>query len=188
MPFVRNRLYSPGYPFGNEEGEDDRNRFRLEEKIKVMYQERVQLAVDLRKQGYNCCQCVVGAFGDLYGFTREQSLAMSSAFGHGIGGMKDICGAAMGLFMLAGLETGTTRPKDPEGQGRVNKLVQELAQEFVRRNGALRCGDLLALPKPPAPETPNPDAEGKYYLNPCILKIQIAAEIWCETLDRLRKA
>ena len=72
-----------------------------------MYEERVALAAELHKQGHNCCQAVVAAFGDLYGFTREQSLKMSAAYGGGIGRMKETCGAALGLFMLAGLETGT---------------------------------------------------------------------------------
>ena len=67
-----------------------------------MYEERVALAAELHKQGHNCCQSVVAAFGDLYGFTREQCLKMSAAYGGGIGRMKETCGAALGLFMLAG--------------------------------------------------------------------------------------
>ena len=152
----------------------------------TMYEERIALAADLHKQGHNCCQSVVAAFGDLYGFDREQSLKMSAAFGGGIGRMKETCGAALGLFMLAGLETGTTLPKDPEGQKRTFALVQELAHEFVKRNGALRCADLLNLPKAPAPDTPNPDSNGQYYFIPCNQKVRIAAEIWCEYLDKLR--
>ena len=39
-------------------------------------EERIELAVSLFKEGYNCSQSVVAAFADLYGFTREQALKM----------------------------------------------------------------------------------------------------------------
>ena len=39
---------------------------------------RVERAVQLFKEGYNCSQSVVGAFADLYGFTQEQALLMSA--------------------------------------------------------------------------------------------------------------
>ena len=151
-----------------------------------MYEERISRAAELHQEGYNCCQAVVAAFGDLYGFSKEQSLKMSAAFGGGIGGMKDICGAAMGIFLLAGLETGSTTPRDGEGKKRTFGLVQELAEAFKKRNGALRCADLLNLPKAPAPQTPNPDEKGNYYLNSCTEKVRIAADLWCKALDRLR--
>lgn len=40
---------------------------------------RVERAVQLFKEGYNCSQSVVGAFADLYGFTQEQALLMSAS-------------------------------------------------------------------------------------------------------------
>ena len=71
-----------------------------------MYEERVDKAVELFKEGYNCAQSVVAAFADLYGFTQEQAFRMAASFGGGIGRMRETCGAACGLFLLAGLETG----------------------------------------------------------------------------------
>ena len=62
-------------------------------------EERVNLAVSLFKEGYNCSQSVVAAFADLYGFTREQALKMSASFGGGIGRMRQTCGAACGLCL-----------------------------------------------------------------------------------------
>ncbi|MEG1546251.1 MAG: C-GCAxxG-C-C family protein, partial [Bacteroides sp.] len=67
-------------------------------------EERIQRAVELFKSGYNCSQSVVAAFADLYGYTEEQALKMSASFGGGIGRMRETCGAACGMFMLAGLE------------------------------------------------------------------------------------
>ena len=44
-------------------------------------EERIEKAVALFKEGFNCSQAVVAAFADKYGFTQEQSLKMSASFG-----------------------------------------------------------------------------------------------------------
>ncbi|MBQ5784043.1 MAG: C_GCAxxG_C_C family protein, partial [Bacteroidales bacterium] len=67
----------------------------------INLEERVERAVALFKEGYNCSQSVVAAYADLYGFTMEQSLKMSASFGAGIGRMRETCGAACGMFLLA---------------------------------------------------------------------------------------
>lgn len=110
--------------------------------------ERVEKAVELFKNGYNCSQSVVAAFADMYGFSEEQALRMSASFGGGIGRMRQTCGAACGMFMLAGLETGAVDGKDREGKAANYALVQELAEEFKRRNGSMVCAELLGLKKP----------------------------------------
>ena len=48
-------------------------------------EERIEKAVSLFKEGYNCSQSVVGAYADLYGFTFEQAIHISASFGGGIG-------------------------------------------------------------------------------------------------------
>ena len=67
-------------------------------------EERIEKAVNFFKEGYNCSQSVVAAYADLYGFTHEQALHMAASFGGGIGRMRETCGAACGMFLLAGLE------------------------------------------------------------------------------------
>lgn len=110
-------------------------------------EDRIQKAVELFKSGYNCSQSVVAAFADMYGFTQEQAVRMSASFGGGIGRMRETCGAACGLFLIAGLETGATEATDREGKAANYAVVQELAAEFKKRNGSLICGVLLGLKK-----------------------------------------
>ena len=98
-------------------------------------EDRIQRAVEFFKSGYNCSQSVVAAFADMYGFTEEQAFRMSASFGGGIGRMRETCGAACGMFLLAGLETGATDGTDKEGKAANYALVQELAAEFRKRNG-----------------------------------------------------
>ena len=53
-------------------------------------EERIEKAVALFKEGYNCSQSVVAAFADMYGFTQEQALKMAASFGGGIGRMRSV--------------------------------------------------------------------------------------------------
>lgn len=153
-----------------------------------METERIEKAVSLFKEGYNCSQSVVAAFADKYGFTREQALRMSASFGGGIGRMRETCGAACGMFLLAGLETGAVDGADREGKAANYALVQELAEEFKRRNGALKCADLLGLSQQgPVVSTPEARTALYYAKRPCAKMVEEAARIWCEYLEKQRK-
>ena len=153
-----------------------------------MEEERIEMAVSLFKEGFNCSQSVVAAFADKYGFTREQALKMSASFGGGIGRMRETCGAACGLFLLAGLETGATEGADRNGKAANYALVQELAEEFKQRNGALRCADLLGLSKKePVVSTPEARTEKYYAKRPCVKMVEEAARIWCEYLENIER-
>lgn len=147
-------------------------------------EERIEKAVALFKEGYNCSQSVVAAFADRYGFTREQALRMSASFGGGIGRMRETCGAACGLFMLAGLETGAVDGADRGGKAANYALVQQLAEEFKKRNGALKCAELLGLSKKePVVSTPEARTPQYYAKRPCIKMVEEAARIWYEYLE-----
>lgn len=147
-------------------------------------EERIEKAVELFKQGFNCSQSVVAAFADMYGFTNEQALKMSASFGGGIGRMRETCGAACGLFMLAGLEKGATEGADREGKAANYALVQQLAAEFKKRNGSLRCADLLGLAKKePIISTPEARTDAYYKKRPCAKMIEEAARIWVEYME-----
>ena len=153
-----------------------------------MEEKRIEMAVSLFKEGFNCSQSVVVAFADKYGFTREQALKMSASFGGGIGRMRETCGAACGLFLLAGLETGATEGADRNGKAANYALVQELAEEFKQRNGALRCADLLGLSKKePVVSTPEARTDQYYAKRPCVKMVEEAARIWCEYLQKQGK-
>ena len=151
-----------------------------------MEDKRIEKAVALFKEGFNCSQSVVAAFADEYGFTQEQALRMSASFGGGIGRMRETCGAACGMFILAGLETGSADPTDREGKAANYAFVQELAEEFRRENGSLICAELLGL-RERKPQEPNPEERtAAYYAKrPCAQMVETAARIWA---NRKKKA
>ncbi len=151
-----------------------------------MMEDRIQRAVDLFRAGYNCSQSVCAAFADMYGYTEEQALRMSASFGGGIGRMRMTCGAACGMFVLAGLETGCVDGKDKDGKEANYRVVQELAGEFVRRNGSLICGELLGLTSKHQELNPVPELRtSEYYKKrPCLKTVEEAARIWVEYLEK----
>ena len=107
---------------------------------------RAQRAVDLFKQGFNCSQAVFASCADLYGVTDEQlALRLAASFGGGMGRMRLVCGAASGMFMLAGLHNGSCTPHDSDGKMANYAFVQQLAGEFKGKYGSLICAELLGL-------------------------------------------
>ena len=110
---------------------------------------------------------------------------MSASFGGGIGRMRMTCGAACGMFVLAGLESGCIEGADKEGKEANYRIVQQLADEFVRRNGSLICAELLGLAKKkhddPVPEV---RTEEYYKKRPCVKTVEQAARIWSELLEK----
>lgn len=148
-------------------------------------EERIEKAVALFREGYNCSQSVVAAFADLYGFTQEQALMMSASFGGGIGRMRETCGAACGMFLLVGLETGCTDPKDNAGKGANYAVVQELAARFREENGSIVCAELLGLREKKdtgigAPCAPEARTAEYYKKRPCVEMVRTAARIFAE--------
>lgn len=151
-------------------------------------EDRVQRAVELFKEGFNCSQSVCAAFAEQYGYTQEQALRMSASFGGGIGRMRMTCGAACGMFLLAGLHTGCTDGADRSGKEANYKLVQQLADEFVRRNGSLICAELLGLPSHRNTDTQPEKRTAEYYKKrPCVQMVEEAARIWAEYLESEKK-
>lgn len=151
-------------------------------------EERIECAIELFKSGYNCSQSVVAAFADMYGFTKEQALHMSASFGGGIGRMRETCGAACGMFLLAGLEKCAIDGADREGKAANYALVQELAAEFKKRNGALNCSELLGLRKQtPVSSVPEERTSQYYAKRPCAKMVEEAARIWVEYLQKNKK-
>ena len=95
------------------------------------------------------------------------------------------CGAACGMFILAGLETGCVEGKDREGKEANYRLVQQLAEKFVKRNGSLICGELLGVTPSRIGFDPVPEAQTPEYYKkrPCLKTVEEAARIWVEYLQ-----
>ena len=60
-------------------------------------------AAELFLGGYNCAQAVAVAFCDVTGLEEKQAARMASAFGGGMGRMREVCGAVSGMMLILSL-------------------------------------------------------------------------------------
>ncbi len=144
---------------------------------------RAQKAVELFKQGYNCSQAVFASCADIYGIKDENlALRLAASFGGGMGRMRLVCGAASGMFMLAGLQNGSATPHDTEGKMANYAFVQQLAGAFKAQYGSLICAELLGLA--PRSQDPQPEARTQQYYEkrPCPEMIAEAVRIYLRNL------
>ena len=147
-----------------------------------MKYDHTEKAVTLFTQGCNCAQAIFVAFCDVTGMDEELAKRLSSSFGGGMGRMRLVCGAASGMFMLAGLQNGSSTPHDSEGKMANYAFVQQLAGEFKNQYGSLICAELLGLA--PKPEEPKPaERTPQYYeKRPCSEMIAQAVRIYLRSL------
>ena len=149
---------------------------------------RAQRAVELFKEGFNCSQSVFASCADLYGITDESlALRLSASFGGGMGRMRLVCGAASGMFMLAGLHNGSSTPHDNAGKMANYALVQDLAGQFKNTYGSLICAELLGLaprgsiqPSDPQPSERTPQY---YEKRPCPEMIAESVRIFLRRIE-----
>ena len=148
-----------------------------------MYEDRIEKAYALFMKGYNCAQSVTAAFADLYGLTEEQALLASASFGGGMGRMRLTCGTVTGMFLLAGLESGTTNPDDRELKARNYAMVRELAERFKAENGSIVCSELLQMGNKTESAMPSERTAAYYKKRPCPKLVRCAARIYAQMLE-----
>ena len=168
-------------------------------------EQRARLAAENFRAGYNCAQSVALAFADAYGIGEPLMARIAASFGAGIGRMRETCGAACAIFLLAGLEVSNAAddvlPHDaPESlnpypdisvKRKDYEVVQRLAADFRSAAGSIVCRELLGLNKLRAdgklPQIailpdPEPRTEEYYRKRPCVRMVETAARIYVKYL------
>ena len=115
-------------------------------------QERVAFARQCHAEGYNCCQAVIMACGDLVGLPEEAAYT-GFCFGAGMN-CGSICGALTGGLMVLGAalprqDVMENRPIARAAAVELEKRFHEkfgtmLCSDIVRQNGKRICGDCIA--------------------------------------------
>lgn len=125
----------------------------------------------LFREGCNCAQSVSAAFSAEMGMTPEQVKRLTIGFGAGVGRMREVCGAVLGMtFVISALYD--------EDKASIYERVQTVAEEFRQKEGSLVCRDLLGLTAS-GPDSPTPEARtADYYASrPCPKLVRDAADI-----------
>ncbi len=138
---------------------------------------RGRKAADFFRQGYNCAQAVVLAFGDELKLDQQTLAKLASSFGGGMGRLREVCGAVSGMFLMYGLLEGYDNPADYEGKKEQYRAVQEMAEVFKEKHGSITCSDILKKPSGPEDYRPEERTELYYESRPCEQCVYDAAEI-----------
>lgn len=163
---------------------------------------REKRAMELFREGYNCCQSVALAFADVIGektgMNPEQIAAVTSGFGGGFARLREVCGSVSGMTFVAGALC--PAPPDPSAHAdsgaavvdaaakearRANyAMVQKMATCFREENGSIICRELLGL-RTAGKEQPMPsDRTPEYYAaRPCERLVGSAARILAEQIS-----
>lgn len=132
-------------------------------------------AAELFLNGYNCAQAVAVAFCDVTGMEEKQTARMVSAFGGGMGRLREVCGAVSGMFFVLGQLYGYDNEDGDAAKKLLYQQVQELAAKFREQAGSIVCRELLN--NPPSDPNPTPRTAEFYKKRPCTRMVILASEL-----------
>lgn len=152
---------------------------------------RREQAIRYFYDGYNCTQALVLAHADLFDVDKDSLLKMSQSFGGGMARMRQVCGAVSGMFLVAGMLTGSANPKDAEGKKHNYETVQKLAGLFEEKNGSIICAQLLGMQEKSScvseeyrtGAAPEPRTEEYYKKRPCPELVGDACDVLAQYFD-----
>ena len=132
-------------------------------------------AAELFMQGYNCAQAVAMAFCDVTGLDEKFTAKTVSAFGGGMGRLREVCGAVSGMFFVLSNLYGYDTCDDDGLKMQMYARVQELAEKFKEINGSIICREILK--NPPSDPNPSPRTAQYYAERPCVRMVMTAADL-----------
>lgn len=138
-------------------------------------------AGELFLAGYNCAQSVAVAFRDVTGLTEAQAAKMASAFGGGMGRMREVCGGVSGMLLVLSLCYGYDTPGDDVSKKELYTRVQALAGKFREEHGSIICREILK--NPPSDPNPTPRTADFYAKRPCVRMVSTAARLLDEFME-----
>jgi C_GCAxxG_C_C family probable redox protein len=100
-------------------------------------------AVEYFRNKFNCSQSVFTVFSPDYGFSENDSLKVSCAFGGGMGRQQLTCGAVTGALMTIGLKYGKGINDAEEMKQLTYLKTREFFAEFTKIHGSTNCRELL---------------------------------------------
>ena len=135
-------------------------------------------AAELFLSGYNCAQSVAVAFCDVTGLDEKTAARTVSAFGGGMGRMREVCGGVSGMFFVLSWLYGYDTAGDDVSKKRLYTDVQALAARFREENGSIVCREILK--NPPSDPNPTPRTAEFYKKRPCAKMVMTAGQLMDE--------
>lgn len=110
-----------------------------------MLESRVLQAIDLKRKGYNCCQCIVSSYADLIDVDKSVLFKISEGFGLGIAGTMNVCGVISAITLLASTIYSDGNLDCPKSKTVTYKKINDLIEIFKRKNSTIICADLKGI-------------------------------------------
>jgi C_GCAxxG_C_C family probable redox protein len=88
---------------------------------------------------------VLGGFAERYGMSLEHAVRSACAFGGGVAGTAQTCGAVNGALMALGLAHATSEPGNGPARQNTYTATRSLLARFRERHGSLSCRELLGV-------------------------------------------
>lgn len=110
-----------------------------------MLQKKLEEAMALHDQGFNCAQAVGMPFAEALGMPKELAAKALEGFGAGMGGRKQACGALSGAIFALGLKNADGN--SPATKKQTYALAQQVGEAFEAQCGATVCATIKAQKK-----------------------------------------
>ena len=105
---------------------------------------KIESAMHLHNNGFNCCQSVFAAFSDEINLDEKTALRIATGFGGGIR-VGSVCGALTGALMVLGMHNGHDTFNDLEEKQRVNEMTLGYIETYKAAVGNIACRDILGF-------------------------------------------
>ena len=96
-------------------------------------------ALELHARKYNCAQSVACACADLVNADEEQLFRAMEAFGAGMGGFQETCGAVSGGMAVIGLAN-SNGSQAANSKASSYRAARALLEAFSQKAGSTNCG------------------------------------------------
>ncbi len=142
---------------------------------------RIEEALSIFKEDFNCAQSIFGTYASRYGLDRDIALNISTGFGGGMARSGRTCSAVTGAFMVIGLKNGMGLSKDTEAKRKTYQLINKFSKKFQENNSSLICKELLGCDIN-TPEGMDYFNQNELFEKKCLKCVKNAAEILEEML------
>lgn len=143
---------------------------------------RIEKALEIYKQRFNCSQAVFTAFRQAEQMTEGMALKLSTVFGAGVGCTGEgLCGAVSGALMAISMKHGRGDVQSVDAKVRTYEMARQFMSDFEARQGSCLCKGLLGIGIG-TPEGMARAVELKLFETKCVEVVRTAAEILDRTL------
>lgn len=104
--------------------------------------DRKEIALELRKNGFNCAQSVAVAFSNVLGCEAIHTFKMAEPFGFGMGDGESQCGCLSAIAMMVGMKKSDGDIENPRTKRQSYTMISAIKNEFKDKVGDTICKNI----------------------------------------------